>query len=77
MTPSDHSSTPASAPRPGAAGGATPSCAELTAAYVRLWEAIRASAARGDAGAENRLRNQAQVVLARTVALGCPMPQTR
>ena len=75
MTPSDHPSTPASAPRTGAAGGATPSCAELAAAYARLWEAIRASAARGDAAEENRLRNRAQAVLGRMLALRCPVPR--
>ena len=61
--------TPASAPRTGAAGGATPACTELAGAYLRLAEAIRASAARGDADEENRLRNRAQVVLCRMWAL--------
>ena len=75
MTPSDTSPTPASAPRTGAAGGAAPGCAELAAAYARLWEAIRASAARDDVEEENRLRNRAQVVLARMLALRCQVPR--
>ena len=76
MTPSDHPSTPASIPRTGAAGGATPGCAELGVAYVRLWEAIRPCAAGGDADEENRLRNRAQAVLARMMALRCLVPRT-
>ena len=74
MTTPDTTPTPASAPCAGTAGGAAPRCAELAAAYARLWEAIRASAARGDVEAEDRLRNRAQVVLARMRALGCPTP---
>jgi hypothetical protein len=42
-----------------------PACTELAAAYAGLWEAIRASAARGDADEENRLRTRAQVLLCR------------
>jgi hypothetical protein len=41
-----------------------------------LVEAIRASAARGDADEENRLRNRAQIVLCRMLALRCPVPRT-
>ena len=74
MTTSEHPSTPASAPRTGAAGGATPECGELAVEYDRLWAAIRASAAGGDAEEENRLRNRAQVVLGRMWALRCPVP---
>jgi hypothetical protein len=77
VTSSDHSSTPASAPRTGAAGGATLGCGDLAAAYARMCEAIHASAARGDADEENRLRNRAQVVLGRMLALRCPVPPTR
>jgi hypothetical protein len=73
---SDTAPTPASTPRTGAAGGAAPECAELAAAYARLWEAIRASVARDDAEAEDRLRNRAQVVLGRMSALGCPVPRS-
>ncbi len=54
--------------------GAVPECADLMAAYVRLWEAIRASAARGDADKENRLRNRAQVVLGQMYRRHCPKP---
>ena len=68
--------TPASAPCAGTAGGATPGCAELAAAYTRLWAAIRASEARGDVEEENRLRNRAQVVLGRMWALRCPVPRS-
>ena len=74
MNSSDTAPTPASTLRTGAASGAAPACAELAAAYTRLWEAIRASAARGDADEENRLRNRAQVVLGRMWALRCPVP---
>ncbi len=74
MTPSDHPPAPASAPRTGVAVGATPRCAELAGSYLRLVEAIRASAARGYEPAEDRLRNRAQVVLCRMRALGCPVP---
>ena len=49
-------------------------CAELAGAYLRLGEAIQASAARGDAAEENRLRNRAQVVLGRLSALRRPTP---
>jgi hypothetical protein len=56
--------------------GAVPECADLTAAYVRLWAAIRASAARGDAAEENRLRNRAQIVLGLMHRLRCPKPDT-
>ena len=49
-------------------------CAELVGAYLRLGEAIRASAARGDVEAEDRRRNRAQVVLARMGALRCLLP---
>jgi hypothetical protein len=74
VTSSDTPSTPASAPRAGAAGGAAPRCAELAGTYLRLVEAIRASAARGDEQTEDRLRNRAQVVLCRMGALRCPVP---
>ena len=77
MTPFDHPPTPVPAPRTGAAGRATPGCGDLAATYARLWEAIRVSAARGDAAEENRLRNRAQVVLGRMLALRCPVPPTR
>ncbi len=77
MTSSQTTPIPASIPRTGAAGGATPSCAELAPAYARLWEAIRASVASGDADEENRLRNQAQVLLGRMYRLHCPVPQTQ
>ena len=50
------------------------SCAELAGAYLRLGEAIQASAARGDAEEEDQRRNRAQVVLARMGALRCPLP---
>ncbi len=76
VTASDITSTPASTPRTGAAGGAAPECAELAAAYARLWEAIRASAARGDAAEENQLRNRAQLVLGLMHRLRCPKPDT-
>ena len=71
---SDHPPPPASTPPPGTAGGATPACAEMAAEYARLSEAIRASAERGDAAEENRLRNRAQVALARMTLSGCPTP---
>ena len=57
-------------------GGAAPECGELTAAYVRLWAAIQASAARGDDAEENRLRNRAQIVLGLMHRLRCPKPDT-
>ena len=66
--------TPASTPRAGAGRGAAPACGEIAEAYLRLVEAIRASAARGDATAEDRLRNRAQAVLGRMHALRCPLP---
>ena len=74
MTPCDHLPIPTSTPRTGAEGGAAPACDELAAAYARLCEAIRASAARGDAAEENRLRNRAQGVLGRMCRLHCPAP---
>jgi hypothetical protein len=77
VTSSDYPPTPASAPRTGAAGGATPECNELRVAYAQLWEAIRASAARGDAEEEAALRNQAQVVLGHMFALRCPVPRAQ
>jgi hypothetical protein len=43
---------------------------------VRLWAEIRTSAARGDADKEDRLRNRAQVVLGRMLALRCLVPRT-
>jgi hypothetical protein len=49
-------------------------CAGLAAAYARLVEAIRASAARGDAEEEDRLRNRAQVALGQMCRLHCPQP---
>ena len=49
-------------------------CADRAAEYGHLREAIRASAARGDERAEERLRNRAQAVLGRLRALDCPMP---
>ena len=70
----DHAPTPASTPRTGAAGGATPECAELAATYAQLWGAIRAGVARGDADEEDRLRNRAQVVLGQMYRLPCPKP---
>ena len=76
MNSSDAPPTPASTPRTGAAPLAAPACAELAAAYVRLWQEIRASAARGDADEENRLRNRAQAVLGRMSALRCLVPRT-
>ena len=76
MITSDTPPTPASAPRTGAAGGATPRCAELAGSYLRLVEAIRASTARGDERAEDRLRNRAQVVLGQMYRLHCPKPDT-
>ena len=75
MNSSDTAPTPASTPRTCAVGGATPTCAELAAAYAWLWEAIRASAARGDVEEEDRLRNRAQVMLCRMLALRCPVPR--
>ena len=69
VTSSQTTPTPASAPRTGAEGRAAPSCDELAGEYARLCEAIRTSAARGDADEENRLRNRAQVVLCRMWAL--------
>ncbi len=50
-------------------------CADLAAAYARLVEAIRASAARGDAEEEDRLRNRAQAVLGRMSAHRCLVPR--
>ncbi len=73
MTPSDHSLTPASAPRTGAAGGATPACAELAAEYADLWARISACAG-CDAAEEARLRNRAQGVLGRMCRLHRPAP---
>ena len=75
MTPSNTPPTPASAPRTRAPGGAAP-CADLAATHVRLWAEIRTSAARGDADKEDRLRNRAQVVLGRMLALRCLVPRT-
>ena len=74
MTTRDTTPPPASAPCAGTAGGAAPSCADLAGAYLRLGAAIRERAARGDVEAEDRLRNRAQVVLARMRSLGCPTP---
>ena len=54
--------------------GPDPECAGLAVAYDQLRAAIRASAVRGDDRAEDRLRNRAQVVLARMATLGCPTP---
>ena len=65
---------PRTTPTPASAPCAAPACAELAGAYLRLGAAIRASAARGDVEAEDRLRNRAQVVLGRMRALGCPTP---
>ena len=75
VNPSDTAPTPASTPRTGAAGGAAPTCAELAGAYLRLIEAIRASAARDDAEEEDRQRNRAQAALARMLALRCLVPR--
>ena len=74
MNSSDTAPTPAPTPRTGAAGGAAPTCGELAAAYARLWEAIPASAARGDTEEENHLRNRAQVVLGQMYRRHCPKP---
>jgi len=49
----------------------------LAGAYLRLWAEIRACAERDDADEENRLRNRAQVVLCRMLALGCQVPRTQ
>ena len=76
MTSPETPPTPASAPWTGTVGGAASACGELATAYVRLWEAIRASAARGDVEEENRLRNQAQAVLGQMYQLHCPKPDT-
>ncbi len=59
------------------ASGPGLACGELAGAYLRLGVAIWASAARRDAAEENRLRNRAQVVLGRMLALRCPVPPTR
>ena len=74
MTPSRTTPAPAPAPRTGAEGGAAPACVGLAAAYLQLCEVIRASAARDDIEAEERLRNRAQAVLGRLWALGRPIP---
>jgi hypothetical protein len=46
----------------------------LAAAYARLVEAIRATAACGNTEEENRLRNRAQVVLGQLYRRHCPQP---
>jgi hypothetical protein len=71
--PPGHPQTLTSAPRPGTAGGAAPRCTGLAGAYLRLVEALRASAADRDTAEENRLHNRAQLVLGRMVALRCPV----
>ncbi len=49
-------------------------CDGLVAEYGQLREAICASAAIGDDRAEDRLRNRAQALLCRMVALRCLTP---
>ena len=82
MTTPRSSPPPASAPWTGTGGGAT--CPEaagdragraaLEEEYAALMASVAACSGRGDHEAEERLRNRAQVVLARLHRLGAPPP---